>query len=336
MSQPSMGRKGLVVRFPRRPHQLTEAVTPLGGIFTLAHFGIPDIEGRQPRTIKIDGLVRRPIVLTLDDVMRRPKRTVVSVHECAGNPVEPTQALRGVADLAWSGADLRGILDEAGIEPAARFVWSYGVDHGEYEGTQSESYLKDLPLERVMAGDAILAYEMNGEPLTTEHGAPVRLFIPGFYGTNCVKWLYRMTIADQRADGPMTTVLYNDRSSRSDGSKREAPPRPVWEIAPESIIVAPAPDVELRVGEPVQIWGWAWAARGVARVEVSTDGGARYGRAKLDGREQWSWQRFSYEWIPASAGKTTISCRATDSDGVTQPKADARNSIHEIAVIVTR
>ncbi len=270
-------------------------------------------------------MVRRPMTLALRDLLLRPKRSVTSVHECAGDPLKPTRAFRAVATLVWSGADLREVLDEAGIDRAAQFVWSYGVDHGEYEGTRNESYLKDLPLERAMAGDVLLAYEMNGVPLTVEHGAPIRLFIPGFYGTNCVKWLCRITVADRRPGNPMTTVLYNDGP---DGSQ------PVWEIAPESVIVSPAPDIELPVGKPAEVWGWAWAASGVTQVEVSIDGGTTYERAKLGDRTQWSWQRFSHRWTPGLAGRVTISSRATDCRGTAQPSAGARNSIHTVAVKV--
>jgi DMSO/TMAO reductase YedYZ molybdopterin-dependent catalytic subunit len=335
-NRPSM-RPGLVLKFPRRAHQLTESITPLDGIFTLAHFSIPDIDPNGSAsgwTIEVDGMVHRQIRLTLDDLMRRPKRTVLSVHECAGNPLKPKQAVRAVANLVWGGADLKEILDEAGIDPAARFIWSYGVDHGEFGSLRCESYLKDLPLERVAAGDVILAYEMNGEPLTVEHGAPVRLFIPGYYGTNSVKWLRRMTLADRRADGPLTTVLYNDAAPRSRSAGRDSAPRPVWEIAPELIIVAPAPKTEIRAREPLEIWGWAWAARGVARVEVSIDGGATYARANLAARQNWSWQKFTYEWRPKVAGAVTLASRATDCDGVTQPRAGARNSIYKVGVHV--
>ena len=334
-NRPTM-RTGLVLKFPRRAHQLTESITPLEGIFTLAHFGIPDIDlngSASGWTIEVDGMVHRPMRLTLDDLMRRPKRTVLSVHECAGNPLKPKQAVRAVANLVWSGAGLREILDEAGIYPAARFIWSYGVDHGEFGGLRSESYLKDLLLERVAADDVILAYEMNGEPLTVEHGAPVRLFVPGYYGTNSVKWLRRMTIADRRADGPLTTVLYNDAAPGA-RSGRDSAPRPVWEIAPESIIVAPAPKTEIRARAPFEIWGWTWAARGIARVEVSVDGGATYARANLAARQDWSWQKFTYEWRTDVAGWVTLASRATDCDGVTQPRVGARNSIYKVGVCV--
>lgn len=318
---------------------MAESVTPLDGVFTLAHFGIPDIDSNgSPNgwTIEVDGMVRRPIKLTLDDLMRRPKRTIFSVHECAGNPLKPKQAVRAVANLVWSGADLREILDEAGVDPAARFIWSYGVDRGAYENIRSDCYLKDMPLERLAEGDVLLAYEMNGEPLTVERGAPVRLFIPGYYGTNSVKWLRRITLAERRAEGPMTTVLYNDAPPCSRDIGGDAAPRPVWEIAPESVIVAPAPKAEIRAEEPFEIWGWAWAATGIAHVEVSTDDGATYNRANLTARENWSWQRFSYGWRPVVAGPVALVSRATDSNGVTQPRLDARNSLYKVAVNVTK
>lgn len=336
---PAMRHTGLVIKFPRRPHELVESITPLDGIFTLAHFGIPDIDPSgliEGWTIQIDGMVRHPIRLALDDLLRRPKRTVVSVHECAGNPFKPKQAVRGVANVSWSGADLSEILDEAGVQPSARFLWSYGVDHGQFGKTQSDFYLKDLPIERVAAGGVILAYEMNGEPLTLEHGAPVRLFIPGFYGTNCVKWLRRITVADRRADGPMTTVFYNDPPPRSRTASRLAGPRPVWEIAPESVIVNPAPEAELRAGQLIEVWGWAWASAGVANVDVSFDGGATYASASIAPQQNWSWQRFSRKWRPDREGSVVLASRAKDSKGATQPKAGARNSIYKVSIRVVR
>ncbi len=196
--RPAMRHAGLAIKFPRRPHELAEATTPIDGIFTLAHYGIPDIDTSGAIgdwTVEIDGMVRQSLRLTLDDLLRRPKQTVVSVHECAGNPFKPKQATRGVANVSWSGVDLKEILDEAGVDPGARFIWSFGVDHGEFGNIQSDCYLKDLPLERLAVGGVILAYQMNGEPLTLEHGAPLRLFVPGYYGTNCVKWLRRITLA---------------------------------------------------------------------------------------------------------------------------------------------
>lgn len=337
--RPPMRHTGLVIKFPQRPHGLIESITPLDGIFTVAHFGIPDIDldgSIDGWTIQVDGLVRRPMLLTLDDLLRRPKRTVVSVPECAGNPLKPKQAVRGIANVSWHGVDLQEILDEAGVEPAARFLWFYGIDHGEFGKVRSDSYLKDAPIERVAMGSVILAYEMNGEPLTLEHGAPIRLYIAGYYGTNCVKRLRRVTVADRRADGPLTTLFYNDAPLRSRTTNQLAGPRPVWEIAPESVIVSPAPEAELRAGQPFELWGWAWAFGGVANVDVSLDDGATYVHANLAPRQNWSWQRFSYKWTPDREGPVALASRATDFQGVTQPGTGARNSTYQVSVRVVR
>jgi sulfane dehydrogenase subunit SoxC len=145
-----------------------------------------------------------------------------------------------------------------------------------------------------------------------------------------------VTVADRRADGPLTTTFYNDRPPRSRRANRPAVVRPVWEIAPESVIVSPRPEGELRAGRPIEIWGWAWASRGVANVDVSFDGGATYASANLAPRQNWSWQRFSYKWNPDREGPVALASRAADSEGIRQPRAGARNSIYKVSIRVLR
>jgi DMSO/TMAO reductase YedYZ molybdopterin-dependent catalytic subunit len=118
-------------------------------------------------------------------------------------------------------------------------VWSTGADYGEFGGVSVETYVKDPPVNRVKS-DALVAYEMNGAPLAPEHGFPARLVVPGFYGTNSVKWLTRMTLAEARAPGPFTTRWYND-PVEDDRASARGRTVPVWAIAPQSVIVAPAP-----------------------------------------------------------------------------------------------
>ena len=145
----------------------------------------------------------------------------------------------------------------------------------------------------------LLAYELNGAPLPAEHGFPVRLVVPGYYGTNSVKWLWRLHLAGHRAEGPFTTEFYNDRLGADDVAAGLPSRRPVWALAPESIIVAPAPDTVVAAGELTEIWGWAWSYRGIAAAEVSVDGGASFTRATLEQRSGWAWQRFSLPWRPS-------------------------------------
>jgi len=313
-----------VRRIPAAPHQLTGRVTPTAQLFTLAHFGIPRVDPLQ-WSLTIDGLAG-PRRFRLDELLARPKRIVEAVHQCAGNPLEPAVPTRRVANLRWGGVDLAALLDEAGTDPRARFLWSYGLDGGGFAGTRCDWYVKDLPLARLAGGDVLLAHELNGAPLSAEHGYPLRLVVPGHYGTNSVKWLWRLRLAAERADGPFTTTFYND----------PGPParRPVWALAPEAVIVAPAPDAVLAVGRPAEIRGWAWSFGGIEAVEVSTDGGARFAPAALEPRRGWAWQGFAFPWQPAATGEAVLAVRAIAADGSAQPPQDARNAIHRVRVFL--
>ncbi len=191
-----------------------------------------------------------------------------------------------------------------------------------------------MPLERLAAGGVLIAHEMNDAPLAAEHGFPVRLVVPGYYGTNSVKWVWRLHVASHRAHTPFTTSLYNDAADEHDIAAGLPARRPVWAIAPESIIVAPAPDASIALGERTEIRGWAWSFGGVARAEVSVDGGASFARALLEQRHGWSWQRFSLSWQPATRGEALLSVRAFGASGIGQPPDGARNAIHTVRVLV--
>ena len=332
-ARPPMDPGSGVRRMKLAPHQLTDAVTAAESLFVLAHLGIPRVDPAQ-WSLTIDGLVGGADTLSLDDLKARPKRTVEAIHQCCGNPLEPTVPTRRIVNVRWGGVDLAALLDELEIDPRARFLWSYGLDGGDFAATSCDWFVKDLPLERLGAGGVLLAYELNGAPLPAEHGFPVRLVVPGYYGTNSVKWLWRLHLADRRADGPFTTVFYNDSLSADDVAAGLPPRRPVWAIAPESIIVAPAPDAVIGVGERAEIWGWAWSFRGIAAVEVSVDGGAHFTRAVVERRRGWAWQRFSHSWQPTKRGDVQLSVRAFEANGATQPRDGARNSIHTVPIVV--
>jgi sulfane dehydrogenase subunit SoxC len=332
-ARPPMEPATGVRRIKLAPHQTVERVTATDDLFVLAHLGVPHIHPAH-WSLTIDGMVDRPLTLALEALKARPKAVVEAVHECCGSPLEPKVPTRRVANVRWGGIDLAALFDEIGIAPGARFLWSYGLDGGDFAGTHCDWYLKDLPLERLRAGDVILAYELNDAPLPAEHGFPVRLVVPGYYGTNSVKWLWRLHLADRRAEGQFASVLYNDTLDAEDVAVGQPARRPVWAVAPESIIVAPAPDATLARGEPVEIWGWAWSFRGVARVEISSDGGAIFHAATLEPRHGWSWQRFSLAWQPEKAGEALLSARAIDANGATQPFDGARNAVHSVRVMV--
>ncbi|HET7849514.1 MAG TPA: molybdopterin-dependent oxidoreductase [Pseudolabrys sp.] len=312
-------------RIPLAPHQLLTRITPQDDLFVLAHVGIPRIRAEE-WTLAISGLVRQEATFGFDELRRRPKKEIEAFHQCAGYPQDPRIATRRIGNVVWGGVDLKTLLDEIGIVPEARFLWSYGCDGGEYDGIASDLYLKDCPLSRLARGDVLLAYEINGEPLSAEHGFPLRLVIPGFYGTNCVKWLSRLHLADRRAEGPFTTQFYNDPTEHG--------PRPVWEVAPESLIVCPPPNAALP-NTSVEIWGWAWADGGVAQVDVSTDGGRTWRAAEVEAQAASSWQRFEATWHPTGNGDAVLMSRATSKAGAMQPLTGWRNSIHAVHVLKT-
>ena len=224
-------------------------------------------------------------------------------------------------------------LGEAGVDSSAKYLWSTGADWGAFEGIDVAAYQKDLPLPRALSDDVLLAFAMNGRPLAAEHGFPVRLVVPGFFGTNSVKWLTRMTLADRRADSAFVTRWYNDPVRDAAGTPTAAT-RPVWSLHPEAIIVAPAPDAQLAAGKPATIWGWAWGDGAIAKVEVRTGDGQPWQPAGLAPRRQRAWQRFSIDWTPEKTGPTQIAVRATSVDGETQPEAEWRNCWHRVGTTV--
>ena len=332
-ARPPMDPAGGVRRFKLRPHEMTDPLTATDDLIVLAHLGVPRIEPGS-WSLRIDGLVGRALSLGLDDLKARPKTVVEAVHQCCGSPFEPRVPTRRVANVRWGGVDLAALLDEIGIDRRARFLWSYGLDGGDFRGTCCDWYVKDLPLERLPAGGVLIAYELNGAPLPAEHGFPARLVVPGYYGTNSVKWLWRLHLAEHRADGLFTTALYNDDSDAAEIAAGMPARQPVWAIAPEAIIVAPAPDTAVAAGEPTEIWGWCWSFRGIARVEVSVDGGTSYRQAVVAPKRGWAWQRFSLPWRPADRGAVRLSVRAFDVDGHAQPLDGMRNAVHTVDVAV--
>lgn len=161
-----------------QPHEMTDSITRAEQLFTLAHFGIPRVDPAQ-WSLTIDGLTERIGCFSLDTLRARPKHIVEAVHQCAGSPLHPEVPTRRVANLRWGGVDLVTLLSEIGIDPRARYIWSYGLDGGSFAGTPCDWYIKDLPLERLAVGAVLLAYELNGTPLPAEHGFPLRLVVPG-------------------------------------------------------------------------------------------------------------------------------------------------------------
>src|SRR5262245_3829865 len=312
------------------PSQLTDRLTRLDNLLELSSMGVPDVDSHAWQ-LDISGLVKRSTSITFEDLKRFPKRSMESVFVCSGDPRRPTIPLRRVANVKWGGVDLAELLDCAGVRPEATHLWSYGLDYGRFFDTPQDHYVKDMPLSRLKDGNVLIAYELNEQPLTQQNGFPARLVIPGFYGTNCVKWLCRLELRERRATDFVTTRLYNDPDFDVDPSGKTT--KPVWAVGPESIFVAPRPEPRIK-RNATEIWGWAWSCCAVRSVEVSTDGGNSWTESSLEPAHELSWQRFSHIWLPPGSGSFDLRCRAIDLSGRTQPVSSARNAIHSVRVIV--
>lgn len=320
-----------VRRIPLAPHQLQDRLTRVEEAIVLCHLGVPRV-ACEDWSLTIEGLVARPRTLSFADLTRYEKVSVTSVHQCAGSPLAPHEPTQRVCNVTWGGTRLADILADCEPHPSARFVWSTGADYGEFAGVSIDAYVKDLPLDRVKS-DVLLAYEVNGESLTPEHGFPARLVVPGFYGTNSVKWIMRMTLSHARAAGPFTTRWYNDPTA-GDHEFAGARTVPVWAIAPQSVIVAPAPGARVSASKAIEIWGWAWADGGVNQVDVRVDGG-KWEPAQLEPASGRAWQRFTLSWLPSKRGAVTLASRASIASGERQPASGRRNAIYHVPVTVS-
>jgi sulfane dehydrogenase subunit SoxC len=318
-------------RIPLLPHQMADRVTPADAVIVLCHLGVPHIAASD-WSLQIDGLVSRPKILTFAELLAFPKHSVETVHQCAGSPLAPTEPTRRICNVVWGGARLVDLLADCGRDSSAKYIWSKGADYGKFDGLDIDAYEKDIPVER-LGDDVLVAYELNGKPLTPEHGFPARLVVPGFYGTNSVKWLTNLRLEAGRARGLFTTRWYNDQVLDASGQPT-GETTPVWEIAPESVIVSPAPDALLEAGVTQEVWGWSWADQGITEVRVGFGDPLRWHPAKLEKKTGRGWQRFSTTWIPASPGKQTIRSLARSSDGAEQPWYNRRNAVHSVSVTV--
>jgi len=325
MTKVRLDPEGFFKRIPLLPHQMTDRLTRVRDSIVLCHLGVPQIPQAE-WTLRIDRLGKMLAELDLDALRKMPKTEVLTVHQCAGSPLEPTVATRRVSNLIWGGVRVTDLIPSEHLQDVS-YLWSYGADQGVFSDVDCGNYAKDLPVSR-LAEDVIVAYELNGKPLPPEQGYPARLVVPGFYGTNSVKWLTHISLADTRVDSPFTTTWYNDPAPAGPGRK------PVWALAPESIIVSPAPDDTLERGVETAVWGWAWSDKPVCDVEVSTDGGETWRGATIENRDGRSWQKFSMPWQPDLPGEHTLCVRAREDKGPWQPLDGARNSIHRIRVDV--
>jgi DMSO/TMAO reductase YedYZ molybdopterin-dependent catalytic subunit len=304
-------------------------VTPVGLHYLLIHFDVPDVD---PGDWRLTVRGERELTLDLEELERRPRAELTVTMECAGNgrarldprPVSQPWLLEAVGTARWGGTPLRPLLEEAGVGESAVEVLFTGLDRG-IDGGVEQSYQRSLLLEEALRDDLLLAYDMNGQPLPPQHGFPLRLVVPGWYGMTSVKWLSEIEVVDEPFTGYQQAQAYRMRQAEDEDGT------PIDRIVPRSLFVPPGiPDffTRDRSAEPGEhvIEGRAWSGFApIASVDFSTDGGSTWEPAELDPQEErWAWRGWRFRW-EAEPGEYVLCSRARDEDGNEQPVEPAWN-----------
>jgi len=287
--------------------------TPNGLIFERHHAGTPDIDPATHRLV-IHGMVRQPLQFTMEDLMRYPAVSRFHFHECSGNgladwlknastTVQQTHGL--LSGVQWTGVPLSWLLDEAGVQPGAKWLL--------FEGADGAGHTRSVPLDKAM-DDVLIVYGSNGEMIRPENGYPLRAIVPGWEGNVSVKWLRRIKVGDQPWHFRSETARYTD--PMPEGKWRQFS----FDMECKSVITRPSGGMKLGARGPYEIQGFAWSGKGhITAVDVSLDGGRNWREARLEGpvldkmltrfRLPWNWD----------GGPAIIQSRAVDSTGYVQP-----------------
>jgi sulfane dehydrogenase subunit SoxC len=321
-------------------------VTPIGMHYLLIHFDVPFVDV-DTWTLEIGGRVDTPLSLSMEEILAAPAVTAPVTLECAGNgrarlrprPLSQPWLSEAVGTSEWTGTPLAGILDRAGLgDDAVELVFT-GADHG-VQGDVEQDYERSLTVSEAMRDEVILAYAVNGQPLPPQHGAPLRLLVPGWYGMTSVKWLERITAVTEPFDGFQMNA-YRLRQGPEDSGTAAT------RIQPRALMVPPGfPDFFVRTrivdaGE-CRLVGRAWSGWGpITRVEVSTDAGRGWREADLEpSPAPFAWSRWTFSW-DATPGNHELVVRASDAAGNVQPVDQpwnyhglSNNMAQRVAVVV--
>ena len=303
-------------------HQLDGVITPNGLCFERHHAGTAHVDPAEHR-LMINGLVDTPLVFTMQDLMRFPRRNHMYFLECAANSgmewrgaqLNGCQYTHGmIHNVVYTGVPLRLLLEEAGVKTNGKWLLAEGAD--------ASAMTRSIPIEKAL-DDCLVAFKMNGEALRPEQGYPIRLVVPGWEGNMWVKWLRRLEIGDEPWHHREETSKYTDLMA--DGRAR----RFTWVMDAKSVITNPSPQAPLTHGKgPTVITGVAWSGRGtIPRVDVTIDGGKNWYEARVDGPSfDKSMHRFYFEF-DWDGSPLLLQSRAHDSTGYVQPTKDELRAV---------
>jgi DMSO/TMAO reductase YedYZ molybdopterin-dependent catalytic subunit len=306
-----------------------DEITPVEHFFVRSHTLVPEVKLADWK-LKIDGLVERSLTLTLADLKRFPRQELVSVLECAGNgrsfytpPVAGAQWHFGsVGNARWTGVRLRDVLQKAGLKPGATQLLLDGADVP--LGTMPD-FQRTLTVEKGLHEDTLLAWEMNGKPLTSAHGFPLRVIAPGWASDSWVKWLQHIEVLDREFDGFWMKTAYRHPPNHVPPGTAVDPKDmvPVTDLNVKSVIANP---VDWTMPGVVTVQGVAWSnASPVTKVELSVDAGNSWNQATLVGKPaKYGFRRWTHSWR-AEEGTHTLISRATNAAGQQQPLQEEWN-----------
>ena len=327
------GKEKLIVRSLRPPDYETPValldawITPVEHFYVRSHMPVPTGLDAATWTLQIEGEVNAPLALTLDELKKMPPATITAVLECAGNgrafydpPVAGIQWGKGaVGNARWTGVRMADVLKRAGVKTTGRFVTMNGADRGM---AQQPDFIRQVPLDKAMHADTLLAYEMNGQPIVPLHGFPLRAIVPGWEGAYSVKWLTTLRVIDREFDGfwVATGYRYPTKTVAPGAAVDPKDMAPLSGLVVKSLITRPLDGAVMGPGK-VDVAGFAWAGDpDIARVEVSIDHGATWQAARLVGeRAKYAWRRFEHTFEARRPESYLILARATDAGGRTQP-----------------
>lgn len=319
---------------PLLPDLVKSWVTPVESFFIRSHGNTPEIKADSFR-LTVEGLVEKPLTLSLAELGQFEQHAVTATLTCAGNrrtehsrvkPIKGVQWREGaIGNAKWSGARLSDLLKKAGLRDSAKHVWFEGLDTVE-DGGKKFSFGGSIPLEKALLdrdsnAGAILTTTMNDKPLTADHGFPVRSLVPGYIGARSVKWLSKIVVSDRPSPNHFVADVYK---LVDEGTLLEvAENAPIYRMPLNSAICTPTTGAALKPGR-VDVVGYALPPGipgvSIRKVEVSSDGGRSWAEAKLTSpASEFCWQLWSAE-IPVTSATKELIARATDSRGEVQPE----------------
>ena len=305
------------------------AITPTNQTFVRSNFAVPTLTGDSHR-VAITGAVQRELEISVAELrsMREWCREIPVTMECAGNsrldmrplPTGELWSNGAVGTGRWTGVPLRRLLERAAIDAQATEILVEGADAGTVTDGTTVGFGRSLPIAEAMRDDVLLAFDVNGEPISAAHGAPLRLIVPGWYGMASVKWVTRISALTQPFRGYF-------QSQRYIYEEQGRPTTPVTRMRVKSIITSPVDGATIGCGT-MEVAGWAWSGNGrIVRVEIALDGGGWRDAELREPHSDHAWVRWIFRCEPDQPGRHVLRSRATDAAGNSQPDTISWNRL---------